>query len=261
MNYPEIVRIREVVEENPYVKSIFIPFSKTIEPGQFIMVLIPGVDEIPMSVSRIKDGEISFTFKRVGDATKRLFEMERGDVIGVRGPLGNGFELRGERILFVGGGTGIAPLLPAAEKSKHLGKENIMVIGAKTKDELFFVGEMKKLGELIISTDDGSEGEKGLAADVAERIIDEEKPDMVVTCGPELMMKRLLDICVERGIDFQASVERYIKCALGLCGQCCIGEGLRVCKEGPVFDKDILIKCRDFGVFTRDASGRREYFG
>lgn len=257
MNYPKFVRIKRVTRENENVKSIFIPFEETISPGQFLMIMIPNVDEIPMSVSRILDGEISFTFKKVGDATRKLFDMREGDIIGVRGPFGNGFRLRGKRILFVGGGTGIAPLYPIVEKSADLGNENTIIIGAKTKRELFFVKDLEKLGKLIITTDDGSEGEKGLTTDAAERLLGEEEFDMVVTCGPEKMMKKLLDICLEKDIEFQASLERYIKCALGICGQCCIGEGLRVCREGPVFDGKTLAKCYDFGVFSRDAAGRR----
>ena len=107
----------------------------------------------------------------------------------------------------------------------------------------------------MISTDDGSKGYKGLASDLAKEEIAKEKFDQVLTCGPEIMMKKLYDIC--KNIPFQASLERYMKCGFGICGQCCIGEGLRVCKEGPVFDGKTLKKIQDFGIYTRDASGRK----
>jgi len=259
MNYPEFVRIKRVKVENRSIKSIFVPFNKKIEPGQFIMVTIPGVDEIPMSVSRIMDGEISFTFRVVGDATEKLSTMKEGDMIGIRGPLGRGFRLKGKRILFAGGGTGVAPLRPAIERSFNLGKENTIIIGARTKEELFFVDDIRRFGRVIVTTDDGSEGEKGLVTDVAKKILDREDFDLVITCGPEIMMKKILDICLDRSIDFQASVERYIKCGIGLCGQCCIGEGLRVCKDGPVFSGEVLKNCKDFGCFSRDSAGRRVY--
>ena len=259
MNYPDFVRIKKVVSENKSVKSIFLPFDKDIEPGQFLMITIPGIDEIPMSVSRILENEISITFKRVGDATSELFKKSEGEILGVRGPLGRGFDIQGERILFVAGGTGIAPIAPAVEKAKELGKDITTILGAKTKDDLFFVERLKRCGNLIITTDDGSAGKKGFASDAAEEIMDKEDFDLVITCGPEIMMKKILDICLDKSIDFQASVERYIKCGLGLCGQCCIGEGLRVCKEGPVFSGETLKGCKDFGCYSRDSAGRRVY--
>ena len=259
MNYPSFVRITRVVRENRNVKSIFFPFENSIDPGQFFMITIPGIDEIPMSVSRTLDKEVSITFRKVGDATERLFGMREGDIIGIRGPLGNGFRIEGDRILFVAGGTGIASIAPAVDLAKELGKDIIVVIGARTREDLFFLERMKKIGKLMVVTDDGSAGRKGLASDVAKEIIESNEVDQVITCGPEMMMKKILDLCRERSIDFQASVERYIKCGLGLCGQCCIGEGLRVCIEGPVFDGDTLARCADFGHYRRDSSGRRVY--
>jgi dihydroorotate dehydrogenase electron transfer subunit len=110
----------------------------------------------------------------------------------------------------------------------------------------------------LISTDDGSKGFHGFAADLAIKQLQKEGVDMVYTCGPEMMMKTLLDNCSDLG--FQASLERYMKCAIGLCGQCCIGKGLRVCKEGPVFDGKTLKKVEDFGVFRRDSSGKKIHF-
>lgn len=259
MNYPNFVKIRKVVSENENVKSIFLPFDKKVDPGQFLMINIPGIDEIPMSVSRILEGEISITFKRVGDATGELFKKVEGDLLGVRGPLGNGFDIYGEKILFVAGGTGIASIAPAVEKAKELGIEVTTILGAKTKSDLFFVDRLRRCGNLMISTDDGSAGEKGFASDLAKKILDKEDFDLVITCGPEIMMKKILDICLDKSIDFQASVERYMKCGIGLCGQCCIGEGLRVCKDGPVFSGEVLKDCKDFGYFTRDPAGRRVY--
>lgn len=259
MNYPDFVRIKRVVLENRYVKSVFLPFSKGIDPGQFLMITIPGVDEIPMSVSRISKNEVSITFKRVGDATNELFKKSKGEILGVRGPIGKGFSIYGDKILFVAGGTGIAALSAAIEKAGALGKSVKIILGAKTKDDLFFVNRLRKCGDLMITTDDGSAGRKGLASDLAKEMIDKEDFDLIITCGPEIMMKKILDICLDRSIDFQASIERYIKCGLGLCGQCCIGEGLRVCKEGPVFSGDVLKDCKDFGKYLRDAAGRRVY--
>ena len=255
---PRVVEIKNTKIEAKNIKTIFFNFpSKNIIPGQFLMIWIPGLDEIPMSVSYIKDREIGFTFRKVGEATKALYDLKKGDKIGVRGPYGNGFTIKGENILVVGGGTGIATLAPLIEKILSTKKRSVTVIfGVKTKDELFFTRRFRNI-DLKISTDDGSTGFKGLASELAEKIIKEENFDQVITCGPEKMMKKIVDICNSHKLPIQASLERYIKCGIGLCGQCCIGEGLRVCKDGPVFEGDILGKIPEFGYFKRDASGRK----
>jgi dihydroorotate dehydrogenase electron transfer subunit len=86
-------------------------------------------------------------------------------------------------------------------------------------------------------------------------MLNEHKFDSVITCGPEIMMKKLLEMSGK--IPFQASLERYMKCGFGICGQCCIGKGLRVCKDGPVFDGETLKNIEEFGTYKRDASGKK----
>lgn len=254
MNYPKITKIIKTIDETFYVKTIMFEYKGDITPGQFFMIWIPGIDEIPMSVSHIEKDVKGITFKKVGDATKALFELKEGDKIGVRGPYGNGFKIEGDRILLVAGGTGIAMIAPVAEEIFNKKISTTVILGAKNKNEIFFENRLKKSGlELFITTDDGSKGFKGLATDLAEDLIQKNKFDSVITCGPELMMKKLYKICSD--ISFQASLERYMKCGIGLCGQCCVGKGLRVCKEGPVFDEKILKNIEDFGVFKRNAAG------
>lgn len=111
---------------------------------------------------------------------------------------------------------------------------------------------------ILISTEDGSKGFKGLITQLTRKTLKGIKFDMILTCGPEIMMKKIFDISEE--IPFQASLERYFKCGIGICGQCCIGMGLRVCKDGPIFDKKTLKNIEDFGVFKRDSSGKKVKF-
>lgn len=260
MNYPKPTKIIISEKENTDVKTFLFEYPETTAPGQFFMIWIPSVDEIPMSVSYInKRGIKGITFERVGDATKALFELNEGDKIGVRGPYGNGFKISGKRILFVGGGTGIAMIAPAVEEAISKNMSTTVILGVKSKKELFFENRFKKCGaKLYVSTDDGSLGYKGLATELAKEIIADNEFDLVLTCGPETMMKKLYEIC--RDIPFQASLERYMKCGIGICGQCCIDKGLRVCVEGPVFDGETLKDIEDFGVFKRDPSGRKVKF-
>ena len=258
MNQPEIVRISSVTVENNVIKTFSFPFPKKTLPGQFFMIWIPGVDEIPMSVSVIDEKTKAFTFKIVGDATDALFHLKKGDTIGIRGPYGNGFTFKGRHHLFIGGGTGIAMIAPAVEACLNRGDPVDVILGVKTKQELFFVKRMENSKAIVhLASDDGSIGSKGFASMFAENLISEKQIETIYTCGPEQMMKSLVDLCRKHDISLQASVERYMKCAVGICGQCCIGEGLRVCVEGPVFTDDQLVDIKDFGVFHRSASGEK----
>ncbi len=115
MNYPKITKILETKKETNNVKTIKFEYINNVEPGQFFMIWVPGFDEIPMSVSYIKKDVKGITFKKVGDATKALFQLKQGKKIGIRGPYGNGFKIKGKKILIVAGGTGIAMIPPVVE--------------------------------------------------------------------------------------------------------------------------------------------------
>jgi dihydroorotate dehydrogenase electron transfer subunit len=250
-----ITEIVESITETDDIRTITFTYPKTVDPGQFFMIWIPGVDEIPMSVSAINGDRKAITFKKVGDATTALSDLGSGDKIGIRGPYGNGFKLQGKHILFVGGGTGVAMLAPAVEQALDKGISATVIIGVKTKWGVFFDERLRSSGaHVFVSTDDGSVGYKGLASELTRTLISKGRFSAVLTCGPELMMKQVVDLCTD--IPLQASLERYMKCAIGLCGQCCIGNGLRVCKDGPIFDGKTLKTVADFGVFRRDSAGR-----
>ena len=259
MNVPIVTKIIESKTEAKDIKSITFQYNKETKPGQFFMIWIPGVDEIPMSVSYINGDTKGITFKKVGDATAALCNLKPGDKIGIRGPYGNGFKIEGKHILFVGGGTGVAMLAPAIEQAIKDKITSTVIIGAKNKSELFFEEQLKRCkANVLVSTDDGSAGHKGFASYLAKEILKKESIDAVLTCGPEMMMKTLLDCC--KNISFQASLERYMKCSIGICGQCCIGRGIRVCVDGPIFDGKTLKNVEDFGVYRRDSAGRKVQF-
>jgi dihydroorotate dehydrogenase electron transfer subunit len=212
-----------------------------------------------MSVSQITPTVIGITFRKVGDATNALFELQNGDHIGIRGPLGNGFTLSGKHLLCVGGGTGIGMLAPLVEQARKKKLSATVILGVQTKEQLFFQQRFQRTGAtVLVSTDDGSMGYKGFASELAKDVLAKERIDAVYTCGPEQMMTALFSLC--KNIPFQASLERYMKCAIGICGQCCVGRGLRVCVDGPIFDGKTLKKIEDFGSYHRDAAGRKIRF-
>lgn len=247
-----ICKIKKIVFHSKLHKTFFFDLKMKAQPGQFVMVWIPGIDEIPMSLSYI-DKKIAITVEKVGEATKALHKMREGDKIGIRGPYGNGFKIIGKKALFVAGGTGIAGLFPLIKKYKG---EKHVVLGARKKDLLIFKEEIEKIANLYISTDDGSLGFKGFATDLAKKILEREEFDIVYTCGPEKMMKKLMEICLKMDIKMQASLERYMKCGVGICDSCVIN-GYHVCKDGPVFDLDKLAKMKDFGKWKRSESGKK----
>jgi dihydroorotate dehydrogenase electron transfer subunit len=249
----EIIRIAKIKAETKKVKTFRFKFERKVLPGQFFMVWLPSIDEIPMSVSYLGNLK-GITVEKVGRATTEFHKLREGARIGIRGPYGNGYKLFGRKILFIAGGTGIISLAPAIELAKG---SKVVILGARTKNDLLFLARIKRAkAKLLVSTDDGSYGSKTLASELAEKLLKNEKFDLILTCGPELMLKKVLEIGLEFNITVQASLERYMKCGLGICDSCAIN-GLHVCKDGPVFDTKILTKLEEFGVWKRNSSGRK----
>lgn len=264
MDRPTFVKIRRVVEETPSIKTLYFdyPPAKRAIPGQFVMVNVIGVDEIPMSLSSVGSEKTSITVRRVNQATSRVHELSDGDPIGVRGPYGRGFVgVTKGSVMVVGGGVGMAPLLPLIYQlgRKRTVRVNV-AIGSRTKEELLFLEGVRravgKRGKVLLATDDGSCGAKGFVTTLTEKLL-KGKIDMVYTCGPERMMRGLYDQCKRFGVPLQASLERYMRCSVGLCGSCVVGP-YRVCTDGPVFTNEQLKEVEnEFGQFRRDACGRR----
>ena len=268
------VKIEQTEQICPDIKKISFRVSNkdfNPKPGQFLMIWVPGVDEIPMSISNFtEEGICSFYVKNVGECTNALHEMNEGDYIGFRGPLGNWFELpKGSfiKIFIVAGGIGIAPLLFL---SSELHKRRIpftLIEGGKVKNDLIFSDDFQDLdkdqAEIFYCTDDGSYGIEGFASDAFESVLKNYSQKTLsnafaYTCGPEKMMYSIFKICERHQIKLQASLERIMRCGCGLCGLCSLDPtGLLVCKDGPVFKSAILRQIEDFGKCRRDFTGRK----
>ncbi|MBS3781764.1 MAG: dihydroorotate dehydrogenase electron transfer subunit [Candidatus Thermoplasmatota archaeon] len=255
MSRVKVVEIEKVEEKTPTVKSLFFDWGKDFKPGQFVMIWIPGVDEIPMAIARKKLDFI--TVKKRGEATETLHEMELDDKIGVRGPLGNSYSLEEDPILIVTGGCGGASLIEGVYEAERLGKNVISCLGAETEEELLFRDEFSHLTDMKIATDDGSAGREGFVTELAAEVIDREDIGSVLTCGPESMMEKVVEMCFEKNIPVQASLERYMKCGIGICDSCAI-DGKQVCIDGPVFRGEELVDIEEFGKFERKKDGRLE---
>ena len=226
------------------------------DPGQFVMVWVPGVDEFPMSLSYM-GGRFGITYQVVGDGTRALSKAAEGDVIGVRGPYGRGFALRGKRPLVVAGGAGIAPTAPLVEAAARGGLQVDLVLGARSAGELVFEQRCAVAGARVhVSTDDGSKGRRGLATELAADLIRRGGHDSVYVCGPERMIAGMVAICRAEGLPMQASVERIMKCGIGVCDSCAL-DGRHVCTDGPVFGLEELEGFGELGRTRLDRSGRK----
>ena len=212
------------------------------EPGQFVMIWVPSENECPMSLSEIGT-PAAITVRPVGRATEKLCKKKEGETIWVRGPYGRGFTIRGDSNLLIGGGTGIAPLMPLAEKLVESGRRVTLILAGQTADTIPLLSRARRLEnqgvKLIYVTEDGSLGFKGVATDPLHNLLKESGFDQIYTCGPEEMIKKVYNIAKANKTPIQASLERYIKCGISLCGSCTIGRYL-VCSDGPVFNENQL---------------------
>lgn len=249
--------IKQVVFHSDGLKSFLFEQTFDAEPGQFVMLWIPGLDEKPFSVSDVRDGKIEITAKAVGPFSQALMERKPGERLGLRGPFGRGFRPRG-RGLVVSGGMGIAPLRYLVHRLERDRMSFRVALGARTAGEMMFVGDFSRCGAEF-ATDDGTLGRQCLVTSLAARLCEEELFDVIYGCGPEPMLVALKKLADQTGIDCQLSLERHMKCGIGICGSCCAdGSGICICREGPVLDKAELDQVADFGWPHRDATGARK---
>jgi len=269
--------IKKIIRETPKAVSLILESKIDYQPGQFIMLWLPSVDEKPFAVSYLDKTEFGVTIEEKGKFTKTISNINVGTKVGVRGPYGNGFQIKDNSII-VAGGLGMAPALPLIKKIKN----SIIIQGAKSKEYLLYLKDKtllniieKNNNKIIYCTDDGSFGIHGFTTQVLKEMLSskillnsknskglensknfQSKIKTVYTCGPEIMIKNVFDICEKHKVGLQASLERMFKCAIGVCGSCVCGDQL-VCKDGPVFKSEQLRDMGDFGKFARLKSGKK----
>lgn len=266
INEKWLFRAVDVVKKVRYSEEFFTllfsdEFCSRAKPGQFVMITLPGIDMMPFSLSHVdEDGLSGVTVKVVGEGTKALSMIQNGEKIGLTGPFGKGFKLSGDKMIMIGGGIGFAPLRPLMFQSIKFKMHPTVVVGARTAEENIFHTELQGLAkrnliEYIPVTDDGSLGRKCFPTEVLNEIY--WRYDLVYAVGPEVMLKRIYEICRERDLKLQVSLERYMRCGIGLCGQCVLDPtGLLVCRHGPVFTIRELRNAEAFGSYKRDHMGR-----
>ena len=214
-------------------------------PGQFVEVRVDNSPSTflrrPISINFVdRDAnELWLLVAAIGEGTRHITTLKPGDTLNCVLPLGNGFTMpksSSDRVLLVGGGVGVAPLLYMGAEMKRNGIEPTFLLGARSAADLLEIDLFRRYGRVCITTEDASEGEKGF---VTNHSVLGEKFDMIATCGPKPMMVAVARYAYKAGVECEASLENMMACGLGAC-LCCVEKttegNLCVCKEGPVLN-------------------------
>ncbi len=269
MNKRVTLKIAEIEKETSDIKTYSFRHSLNAKPGQFIMLTDFEGDEKPFSISDCTKDEFSITVKRIGEFTSRLFQKRVGDYVSIRGAFGSSFFVSKGKVLLIGGGYAVPTFYFLSKVLKEKRTEVTLINGARTKNEHLFSEKFSELGiKVINATDDGTYGEKGTSVDIAKRMLNLHSQawawerengkmfDFVYASGPEMMMKALQPFLKDYNYEFL--FERYMKCAIGICGNCTMDPlGIRLCVEGPVLPKKLVEQLTEFGKYHRDATGKR----
>ena len=230
-------------------------------PGQFVEVRVDGSPSTflrrPISIHFVdyNQNELWLLVATIGEGTRHIGELRAGDVLNCMLPLGNGFSLQdvatatsadgkapSRSHLLVGGGVGVAPLLYLGKVLKEQGIEPTFLLGARTAKDLLMLDTFRRYGRVFVTTEDGSEGEKGFVTQ--HSLLQKERFTLIQTCGPTPMMKAVARFAKEAGVSCEVSLENLMACGLGAC-LCCVEKtvdgNLCVCKDGPVFNINRLL--------------------
>lgn len=215
-------------------------------PGQFVEIRIDGSSTTflrrPISINFVDRSlnELWLLVAEVGDGTRWLSTLQPGSMLNCLLPLGNGFTMpqqTADKVLLVGGGVGVAPLLYMGAEMQRQGCEPTFLLGARSAGDLLMLDSFERYGRVYVTTEDGSEGEKGFVTN--HSLLQKEQFTRIATCGPTPMMKAVAAYARQVGVECEASLENLMACGLGAC-LCCVEKttegNLCVCKEGPVFN-------------------------
>lgn len=213
--------------------------SVDIKPGQFVSVLCDNLTlRRPFSVMDYEDGVISILFKKKGAGTTYISNLKQGDEIDFVGPMGNGFNIERKKSLLISAGVGSAPVFYLHKKMEELGVENFFASGFVSKEEI-----PSNLEFDMVTTDDGSEGKKGSIVNYVEGLILSFNPEKIYCCGPEIVLKLIVQTAEKHSIKTEVAMEKVMACSIGVCKGCVIKikkdgkiQNATVCHDGPVFD-------------------------
>lgn len=215
-------------------------------PGQFVEVRVDNSPSTflrrPISINNVDydRNELWLLVAAVGDGTRQLQKLQKGDRLNCMLPLGNSFTMptdSAQKVLLVGGGVGVAPLLYFGKRIKEMGGEPTFLLGARSAKDVLERELFEQVGRVLITTEDGSEGEKGFVTN--HSVLAQEHFDRISTCGPKPMMMAVARYAFKNDIECEVSLENKMACGVGAC-LCCVEKTVEgnkcVCKEGPVMN-------------------------
>lgn len=230
-------------EISPSIYKMVVREEEDIKPGQFYMLKSTrGYLQRPISICEKEEDKLTFLYAVVGEGTKGFTEMREGEKVTLTGPLGNGFNLdfNVKRLAIIGGGIGVAPMLQVAKEAKKKNVAEEINFYAGFRDEIYLDKEIEKyVDDLKITTNTGKYGHKGFVTEIFKP----EEYDMVLCCGPEVMMKAVVEMCKKANTEVFVSMEKHMACGVGACLVCTCKtkEGnKRTCKDGPVFNGEYV---------------------
>lgn len=244
MKKNHIGTIKDIKEINKNVYSIKFssPTLSNIEPGEYISILCEGLTlRRPFSVADFENDTITVLFKKKGQGTQYISNLKIGDNIEFSAPLGNTFKIENKKTLLIGAGIGVAPLFYLNKKLKKIGAETFFAAGFLTESEI--------LGEFdFVSTDDGSNRNKGSICNYLEQLIKEFNPQKIVSCAPHPVLKIVAKAAQDHGIESEVAMEKIMACGIGICRGCVIKikkddkiQNATICKDGPVFSGEEVV--------------------
>lgn len=237
-NHIGTIKELKEVNKNVYLIKIFAPTLEAIQPGEYISILCEGLTlRRPFSVADFENNMVSVLMKKRGEGTRYLSELKDGDKVEFSAPLGNIFKIENKKTLLVGAGIGVAPLIYLNKKLSETGAKTYFAAGFLTKDDI-----INTFTAHFVSTDDGSNGNKGSICDYLEKIIAEFKPEKIVSCAPHPVLKIVSEVAQKHNLECEVCMEKVMACGIGVCRGCVIkvkqGDAVvnkTVCKDGPVF--------------------------
>lgn len=246
MNKKNMEYLTKVIFENIKVSSgifkLVVKGSFNGKPGQFYMIRGWGKEPVlsrPISIHHIDDEKMLFLYQVMGQGTEALSELETGDKIELIGPLGNGFDLDNikGKVAIVTGGIGIAPMFYVAEGLSDCGTD----LYCGFRSDIYGIDDFKKyVNDINIATESGQVGYRGYVTEIFQPDL----YDVILCCGPEPMMERVVLMCREKNVPVYVSMEKHMACGIGACLVCTCKTkhgNKRTCKDGPVFLGDDIV--------------------
>ena len=241
-----VVSVEQIHARYVLIKLTDVQTLPEMLPGQFVEVRVDGSSSTflrrPISIHYIDkvNNQLWLLVATVGEGTRWMASLHAGDRLNCVLPLGHGFTMprqTDEKFLLVGGGVGVAPLLYLGAEIRRMGGEPTFLLGARSAKDLLMLDEFRKYGQVYVTTEDGSAGEKGFVT--GHSILSQERFSHIASCGPTPMMKAVARYAHQEDIDCEVSLENLMACGLGAC-LCCVEKttegNLCVCKDGPVFN-------------------------